>query len=63
MTFQIIIKRKNKWKGKNVTELAKNLESMGWPSEFKDEGERDRIAFEERKLGRPITRADIKKIK
>jgi hypothetical protein len=63
MTFHIIIRSKTKWKGKNVTEFAKNLESEGWPSEFKSEAERDRVAYEERKLGRPVTRADIRKIK
>jgi hypothetical protein len=63
MTFQIIIRRPGKWRGKNITELGKNLESIGWPSEFKNEGERDRVAFEERKLGRPITKSELKKIK
>lgn len=63
MTFQIIIKdnTSKKLKGKNVSEFARNLESEGWPSEFRNEDERDRVAFEERKLGRPLTRADIKK--
>jgi hypothetical protein len=63
MTFQIIIRSKTKWKGKNVSEFARNLESEGWPSEFANEGERDRVAFEERKRGRAITRAELKKIK
>jgi hypothetical protein len=68
MTFQIIIRSSKtnpigKLKGRTVSEFARNLESEGWPSEFKNEGERDRVAFEERKLGRPITKADIKKIK
>ena len=64
MTLQIIIKDKTnkKLKGKNISELARNLESEGWPSEFKDEGERDRVAFAERKLGRPLTRAYINRL-
>lgn len=61
MTFQIIIRSKNRWKGKNVTEMARNLESEGWPSEFRNEEERDRVAFAEKKLGRPIKRSDLRK--
>jgi hypothetical protein len=68
MTFQIIIRSSKtnpvgKLKGRSVSEFARNMESEGWPSEFKHEGERDRLAFEERKLGRAITRAELKKIK
>ena len=68
MSFTIIVRssRTNptgKLKGRNVSEFARNMESEGWPSEFKNEGERDRVAFEERKLGRAITRAELKKIK
>lgn len=68
MTLQIIIRssRTNpigKLKGRSVSEFAKNMESEGWPSEFKNEGERDRVAFEEKKLGRAITRKELKKIK
>jgi hypothetical protein len=63
MTFQIIIKSKTKWKGRNVTEMARNLEGEGWPSEFRNEGERDRVAFEEKKLGRAITRAELRKVR
>ena len=67
MTFQIIIKGKSeevkRLKGKNITEFGKNLESEGWPSEFASEGHRDRIAFAERKLGRPLTRADDEKLR
>jgi hypothetical protein len=68
MTFQVIIRssRTNptgKLKGRTVSEFAKNLESEGWPSEFRNEGERDRVAFEEKKLGRAITRKELKKIK
>ena len=65
MTFQIIVKgdeeNRKRLKGKNISELARNLESEGWPSEFKNEEERDRVAFVERKLGRPLTRIDLKR--
>jgi hypothetical protein len=68
MTFQIIVRssRTNptgKLKGRNVSEFARNMESEGWPSEFANEGERDRVAFEEKKLGRAITRKELKKIR
>jgi hypothetical protein len=68
MTFQIIIRSSKtnptgKLKGRNVSEFARNMESEGWPSEFKNEGERDRVSFEEKKLGRAITRTELKKIK
>jgi len=65
MTFQIIIKgeseSRKRLKGKNISELGRNLESEGWPSEFRDEGERDKVNFVERKLGRPLTKADLRK--
>ena len=64
--MEIIIKgdRENlgRLKGKNVSELAKNLESEGWPTEFVSEEQRDRVKFLEKKLERPITRKDIKQI-
>jgi len=63
MTFQIIIRSKTKWKGKNVSEMARNLEGEGWPTEFANEGQRDRVAYEEKKLGRAITRKELNKIK
>ena len=67
MTFHIIIKgeseNRKRIKGKSVSELGRNLESEGWPSEFKDEGERDKVAFIERKLCRPLTRRDLKTFK
>jgi hypothetical protein len=60
MSFQIIIKGKSeetkRLKGRNISELARNLESEGWPSEFKSEEDRDRVAFAEKKLGRPLRR-------
>ena len=63
MTFHIIIKgneeSRKRLKGKNISELGRNLESEGWPSEFKNEEERDKIAFVERKLGRPLIRRDL----
>jgi len=46
-------------KGKNISELAKNLESEGWPSEFASESERDKIKWLEKKLERPATKKDI----
>jgi len=65
--MHIIIKGKEenlkRLKGKSITELGKNLESEGWPSEFRNEGERDRAKFLEKKLGRPLIRADVKRYK
>ena len=62
--MEIIIRGKEedlkKLKGKDVCELGKNLESEGWPSEFSNEGERDRVKFLRRKLGRPIRKSDLK---
>ena len=62
MTFQIIIKGKGeerkRLKGKNISEFGKNLESEGWPSEFKNEEQRERVAEAESKLGRPLVRED-----
>jgi len=46
-------------KGKNLSEFAKNLESEGWPSEFSDEGEKDKIKWLEKKLERLVTKKDI----
>jgi len=46
-------------KGKNISEFAKNLESEGWPTEFRSEEERDRVKFIEKKLERPITKKDL----
>jgi len=64
MTFQIIIKgdeeNRKRLKGKNISELGKNMESEGWPSEFVNEEQRDKVAFVERKLGRSLTRRDLK---
>ena len=64
--MEIIIRGKEeeskRLKGKSVCDLAKNLESEGWPSEFRNEGERDRARFLEKKLGRPLRRGDAKKI-
>ena len=63
MTFHIIIKGKSeelkRLKGKNVSEFAKNLESEGWPSEFTDEEQRDKVKYAERKLERPLFREDV----
>lgn len=49
-------------KGKNISEFAKNLESEGWPSEFKNEGERDKVRFLEKKLDRPAKKSDLKQL-
>ena len=50
-------------KGKNISELGKNLESEGFPSEFKHEEEQDKVKFLEKKLGRPATKSDLKRFK
>jgi len=42
--------------------LDKNMVSQGWPSEFRNEGERDKARFLENKLGRPLRKGDAKKI-
>ena len=64
--MEIIIRGKEenlkRLKGKGVVDLAKNLESEGWPSEFRNEGERDKAKFLERKLGRPIKKSDLKQL-
>jgi len=65
--MEIIIRDKEKdlkkLKGKNLSELAKNLESEGWPSEFRHEGERDKVKYLEKKLGRPLQKRDMRKLK
>jgi len=50
-------------KGKNITEFGKNLESEGFPSEFKHEEEQDKVKFLEKKLGRPATKSDLRHFK
>ena len=52
-----------KLKGKGIVEFNKNLESEGFPSEFKHEGEQDKVKFLEKKLGRPATKLDLKRFK
>ena len=52
-----------KLKGKGISELGKNLESEGFPSEFKHEEEQDKVKFLEKKLGRPATKSDLKHFK
>jgi len=65
--MEIIIRDKEsslkRLKGKNLSELGKNLESEGWPSEFRNEAEQDKTKYLENKLGRPLTKQDIKKLK
>jgi len=48
-----------KLKGKHISELARNLESEGWPSEFTNEEERDRVKCLEKKLEHPLTKKDL----
>jgi len=52
-----------KLKGKSVSEFGKNLESEGFPSEFRNEEERDKVKFLERKLGRPVRKSDLNLVK
>lgn len=49
-----------KLKGKTVVEFSRNLESEGWPTEFASEGDRDRLAFEEKKRGRAMRKQDVR---
>ena len=49
-------------KGKSVAEFGSNLEKEGWNSEFRSEGEKDRVKYVERKLGRPLKKGEIKRI-
>jgi len=46
-------------KGRNVTEFAKNLQSEGFPTEFDSEEQADRLAFIEKKEGRPLQKSDV----
>lgn len=66
MTFQIIIRGKEenrrKLKGKTVSEFAKNMESIGWPSEFINEEHKDRVKCAERRNERPLDRRESTKI-
>jgi len=52
-----------KLKGKGITEFGKNLESEGFPSEFANEEERDKVKFLEKKLGRPARKPDLNRVK
>lgn len=64
--MEVIIRGKEeslkRLKGKSVCDLARNLESEGWPSEFRNDSERDRARYLERKLGRPLRKGDAEKI-
>ena len=51
--MEIIVKNKNSWRGKSVTEMARNLESEGWPAEV-DRGALDKMKFMERKYGSKV---------
>lgn len=46
----VIVKKKDSWKGKSISEMAHNLQSEGYPAEVKGET-MDRIKFMERKYG------------
>jgi hypothetical protein len=46
----IIVRNKNSWKGKSVTEMAKNLQSEGWPPEVSAQT-LDKMKFAEKKYG------------
>jgi len=64
--MEIIIRGKDeelkRLKGKSVCDLARNLESEGWPSEFRNDVERDKARYLERRLGRPLRKGDAEKI-
>lgn len=59
MGLQIIIRNKNKWRGRNISEMASNLESTGWPSEFSSEEARDKVKWLENKERRPVTKREL----
>jgi hypothetical protein len=46
----IIVKGKNSWKGKSVTEMAQNLKKEGYPAEV-DRSTLDRMRYIEKKHG------------
>ena len=49
-------------KGKNVTEFSKNMESIGWPTEFSNEEMRDRVKYLEKRERRPLKKVDVPNI-
>ena len=62
----IIVKGKDssrKLKGKSITEFSRNMESEGWPTEFVNAEERDRIKYAEKRCGRPAQREDFANVK
>jgi len=60
--LEIIIRNKNKIKGRSVSEFARNLESNGWPSEFAREEVRDRVKYFEKRENRPVNKGDLNQI-
>jgi hypothetical protein len=60
----IIIKDKSRRfiKGRNITDMAHNLQSEGWPSEFSSEEAFDRAKFIENREGRILNKDDMRKI-
>lgn len=48
--MEIIIRDKNKIKGKSISEFQKNLVKEGWPSELSRE-QLDRVSYLEKKHG------------
>ena len=56
----IIIKNKNSWKGKSLTEMARNLESEGFPAEVNRET-LDRMKQLEKSCGSNVFKKDREK--
>lgn len=57
----VIVKNKNKIKGKTVSEYAKNLESEGFPSEYSHPEMKERIRYIEK--DHRFRREDLEQIK
>ncbi len=55
---EIIIRRHDKYRGRNISELQDNLASEGWPTEVQDE-DRDKIKWYEGKKKRAIKEDEI----
>lgn len=59
--MHIIIRDKNKIKGKTLSEFQDNLASEGFPPEMSDT-ERDRVRSFEKRHGRRMRKEDIEKM-
>jgi len=57
--MHIIVRNKNSWKGKSVTEMAKNLQSEGYPPEVSNETF-DKMKFLEKKYGSKVFKKEIR---